>query len=67
MIKNKRKKEFIQDDLRKSLLESIKKTNLQPYQFAQKNGISVSTIYRLISRMNVSKLNEYRIKSIIDL
>lgn len=64
-MKNARKKEFEQEDLRERLREHLKEKALQPYLFARQAAISQATVYRLLSRMNVSIKNQEKIERAI--
>lgn len=61
-MKNERKKEFEQEDLRERLQKHLKQKALQPYLFARQAAISQATVYRLLSRMNVSIKNQQKIE-----
>ncbi len=61
-MKNPRKKEFQQEELRERLQKHLKQKALQPYLFANQSGIAPATVYRLLSRMNVSIKNQKKIE-----
>lgn len=61
-MKNPRKKEFEQEELRERLQKHLKQKALQPYLFASQSGIAPATVYRLLSRMNVSIKNQKKIE-----
>lgn len=66
MIKNTRKnKDFVQVNLRERLKKHLKHQRLQPYQFAEKTGVAQSTIYRLLSGINISHKNYQTIKKLV--
>lgn len=64
-MKNQRNKEFEQEDLRERLQKHLKEKAIHPYLFARQNGISQATVYRLLSRMNVSINNQQKIERAI--
>lgn len=66
-MKNPRKKEFEQEELRERLQKHLKEKALQPYLFARNSGIPPVTVYRLLSRMNVSIKNVLKIDRSIQL
>lgn len=64
-MQSNRKTPFVQSSLRAKLKRTLKLKAQQPYQFARENRISVTTIYRLLSEMNVSPNNYQKIKSLL--
>ena len=66
MIANTRKnREFRYSNLQIKLKQHLKKNLLHPYQFAEKHNVSLSTVYRLLSGINISAKNYEIIKELI--
>lgn len=62
---NNRKTPFVQHSLRKRVQAHLRRKAMQPYQFAKEAGIPTTTLYRLLSGMNVHPDNYNKIKQSI--